>query len=318
VNAQGGTSGGSRSGLSSPDKVLWPDAGITKGDLADYYAAAADRLLPHLRRRPLTLRQHPRGVAEQGFFIKNLPRHAPAHISRFEAWTESSNRTVAYALADDAEDLAWFAQQNAVELHAWTSTADRPDRPDQLWFDLDPSTPQQSVAEAARWLRAVLGELGLQALVKTSGKRGLHLLVPVERRYDFSELRGFGLAIARACAAEHPEALTVEMRKAERDGRLLLDWSRNGAAQTVVAAWSPRTDPRATVSMPLSWDELDDLDPGRFTLRSVPQLLQRADPWGADPSGAAAVAPQRIETARAALEAMGFPSEDRSPRARTS
>ena len=298
--------------LSSPGKVLWPAVGVTKADLAGYYAAVADRLLPHVHGRPLTLRQHPRGVAEQGFFIKNLPQHAPAHIRRFEAWTESSSRTVAYALADQPEDLAWFAQQNVVELHAWTCTSDRPDRADQLWFDLDPATAAQSVGQAAGWLHTVLAELGLQALVKTSGKRGLHVLVPVERRYDFSELRGFGLAVARACAARHPEALTVEMRKAERGGRLLLDWSRNGAAQTVVAAWSPRTDPRATVSLPVAWDELADLDPGAYSLRSLPQLLAREDPWAAT-----AIAPQRIETARAALQDAGFPSEDRSPRART-
>lgn len=295
--------------LSSPDKVLWPEAGFTKRDLYDYYTAASDRLLPQLAGRPLTLKRHNAGVHAEGFLQKNLPDSAPASIGRHRVWTETSQREVAYALAGDVTDLQWFAQQNAVELHPWFSRVDRPDRADVLAFDLDPSGDDPPVARAALWLRAVLDELDLVTLVKTSGKRGLHVYLPVERRYTFGELRGFALAVSRACADRHPDALTVEMRKADRGGRLLLDWSRAGPAQTLAAAWSPRAHPAGTVSMPLSWDEVtEELDPTAFTLATA---LDRPDRW-ADPPP-----PQRIERARDALADAGYPPVDRSPRART-
>lgn len=297
--------------LTSPDKVLWPEPGFTKRDLCDYYTTVADRLLPCLADRPLTLKRHNAGVQAEGFLQKNLPDSAPDFVGRYRVWTETSHREVAYALADDAEDLRWFAQQNAVELHPWFSRVDRPDRADLLAFDLDPpeGAPPAVTARAAVWLREVLDSLGLLSLVKTSGKRGLHLYLPVERRYPFGELRGFALAVCRACADRHPDDLTVEMRKADRGGRLLLDWSRAGQAQTLVAPWSPRAHPAGTVSMPLAWEEVDDrLDPRAFTLATAPS---RPDCWADPPT------PQRIEKARAALRDAGYPAVDRSPRART-
>jgi len=296
--------------LSHPDKVLWPQPGFTKADLAAYYAAVADRLLPHLRGRPLTLKRYNAGVDGEGFFQKNLPESAPAWLERFTTWTPSSNRDVTYLVVRSAADLQWLANQNAIELHPWFATVDRPDRADVLAFDLDPAQPGQGVAAVARLLREVLEDLGLQALVKTSGKRGLHVYVPVERRYDYGELRGFGLAVARACADRDPDLLTVEMRKADRGGRMLLDWSRNGPSQTLVSAWSPRATAAATVSTPLRWDEVtDDLDPAAFTIATV---IERADPWLEAP-----LRPQRIEGPRRTLERAGYPSIDRSPRART-
>lgn len=294
--------------LTSPDKLLWPSAGFTKHDLWRYVEAVADRLLPHVADRPLTLKRYPAGVEADGFFQKDLPGHAPASLRRYEAWTPTSKRTVAYAVAGDVDDLRWFAQQNAVELHPWFARVDRPERPDLLAFDLDPSSPAQPVARAARQLRAVLDELGLVAVIKTSGKRGLHLYVPVQRRYDFTRLRAFGLGVARACAARHPDELTVAMRKAARGGRLLLDWSRAGPAQTLVAAWSPRAHPAGTVSTPLDWSEVtDDLDPTAFTLATAPA---RPDHWAQLP------APQRVERAEAALRAAGYDLQDRNPRSR--
>jgi bifunctional non-homologous end joining protein LigD len=296
-----------RSAPSSPDKQLWPQAGLTKQDLWDYYERIADRLLPQLSERPLTLKRFPDGLEGQGFFQKNLPAGTPADLPRFAAWAESSQRTVTYAVVRDVEHLQWCAQVAALELHPWFARTDRPERPDTLAFDLDPASRAAApVAAAARWLGAVLDDLGLSSLVKTSGKRGLHIYVPLERRYGFDEVRGLGLAVARCCAAAHPDALTVEMRKAQRGDRLLLDWSRNGPAQTLVAAWSPRATAGATVSAPLHWDEVtDDLDPGVFTLRTAPE---RPDPWAAPP------APQRLERARRRLEAAGYDCADRDPR----
>ena len=295
--------------LSSPDKVLWPQAGYTKRDLAAYYAAAAERMLPHLRQRPLTLLRANTGIDGERFLQKNLPPSAPASVTRYDVWTETSNRTVAYAVADDAEDLAYFANQNAVELHPWFSRVDRPDAADAVAFDLDPTTGRVPIADAAHRVREVLEELGLTAIVKTSGKRGLHLYVPVERRYDFATLRGFSLAVGRMTAARAPDDLTVEMRKADRGDRLLLDWSRAGRAQTLAAPWSPRAHPAGTVSMPLAWQEVTrDLDPTAFTLSTA---LDRPDHWADLPR------PQRLERALRQLADAGFPAEDRSPRART-
>jgi bifunctional non-homologous end joining protein LigD len=295
--------------LSSPDKVLWPEPGFTKRDLAQYYAAVADRMLPHLRGRPLTLLRANNGIDGERFLQKNLPASAPTSVRRYDVWTETSSRTVAYALADDPDDLAYFAQQNAVEVHPWFSRTDRPDNADAIAFDLDPTGDGITLADAAHRVREVLTELGLAAIVKTSGKRGLHVNVPVQRRYDFSTLRGFTLAVGRMTAARAPDDLTVEMRKADRGDRLLLDWSRSGRAQTLAAPWSPRAHRAGTVSMPLAWDEVDDsLDPTAFTLTTA---LDRPDHWAQMPKG------QRLERALRMVEEAGFPAEDRSPRAKT-
>jgi bifunctional non-homologous end joining protein LigD len=294
--------------LSHPEKVLWPERGLTKADLADYYEAAADRLLPHLRDRPVTLKRYNDGVDGEGFFQKNVPASAP--VGRHETWTETSNRTVAYALVGDVDGLRWCAQQNALELHTWTSRADEPGAADIVAFDLDPATPEQDVCRAALDVRAMLTDLGLDAVVKTSGKRGLHVFVPIERRYEGDQLRAFTLAAARAVVARDPDRYTVEMRKDDRGGRLLVDWSRAGGGQTLVAAWSPRATPTATVSTPLEWDEVEaGVDPTAYT---VPSVLERSDPWAGDP-----VAPQRLEGAADALRAAGIELEVISPRART-
>lgn len=297
--------------LTNAGKVLWPERGLTKGDLAAYYEAAADRLLPHLAGRPVTLKRFNDGIDGEGFFQKNVPSSAPAVVGRFETWTETSNRTVAYAVLGEADALRWCAQQNALELHPWFSRTDEPERPDICAFDLDPGTPEQDVARAALEMRAALRDLGLDALLKTSGKRGLHVYVPIERRYGIDELRAVTLAVARMVADRRPDDFTVEMRKADRGDRLLIDWSRAGGAQTLVAAWSPRATPVASVSTPLAWDELDgDLDPASLTL---PGVLERDDPWTTAP-----VAPQRLEEAGERLAAAGYPLEVISPRARTS
>lgn len=298
-----------RPGLTSPDKVLWPAVGITKAELWDYYTAAADRLLPAAADRPLTLVRHPNGIERSGFVQKNLGRDAPETLHRFTTWSASSDREVDYLVARDETELQWAAQMAVVELHAWLARTDRPDRPDTLLLDLDPADDSQSVARAALWAREVLDELELPARVKSSGKRGLHVVTRLERRYGFGDVRGFALALARCVADRHPDDLTVEMRKDDRHGRLLVDWSRHGGAQHAVVAWSPRATPSATVAVPLTWDEVvDGFDPSTATIRSA---LDRPDPWPDD------MPAQRIETARDRLAELGYPAVDRSPRART-
>jgi bifunctional non-homologous end joining protein LigD len=296
--------------LTHPDKLLWPERGLTKADLLAYYEAVADRLLPHIAGRPLTLKRFNNGVDGEGFFQKNAPPSAPRSLGRYDTWTESSHRVVSYVVVDDLDGLRWCAQSNALELHAWFSRVDMPERLDVCAFDLDPWAPEQDVFGAALDLRATLSELGLDALAKTSGKRGLHVYVPIAREYEFSEVSAFALGVCRLLTSHRPDLYTVEMRKADREGRLLLDWSRANAAQTMVAAWSPRATPTATVSSPLSWDEVDArLD---VTTLTVPEVLERRDPWVEDP-----LPPQRLETAAAALRDAGIELEAISPRART-
>lgn len=289
--------------------MLWPQAGVTKAELWDYYLAIADRLLAAVADRPLTLKRHPDGIERSGFFQKNLGRDVPRDLHRFATWSESSNRDVEYLVAEGPRELQWAAQMSVVELHAFLTRTDRPQQPDTLLFDLDPASEDQSVTQAALWTREVLDELGLATRVKTSGKRGMHVVVRLERRYSFEEVRGLALAAARCLADRHPDALTVEMRKADRGGRLLVDWSRHGPAQHAVAAWSPRATPGATVSVPLTWEEVDGgFDPSSATIRTA---LERPDPW-AEP-----VPAQRIESARSRLADLGYEARDRSPRART-
>lgn len=293
-----------------PDKLLWPERGLRKSDLLAYYEAAAGRLLPHLAGRPLTLKRFNRGVGYEGFFQKNAPASTPGSVRRYDTWTESSHRVVSYPIVEDLEGLRWCAQCNAVELHAWFSRVDMPERLDICPFDLDPWSEDQDVYRAALDLRAALSELGLDALVKTSGKRGLHVYVPIERRYAFPEVSAFALGVCRQVESRHPDLYTVEMRKADRRGRLLLDWSRANSAQMMVAAWSPRGTPSATVSTPLSWDEVAArIDVTSFT---VPDVLQRRDPWADEP-----VPPQGLEPAAAVLRDAGIELEAISPRART-
>lgn len=295
--------------LTSPDKQLWPAAGVTKADLAAYYEQAADRLLPALAGRPLTLRRHPDGITGDGFFQKNLPRSAPGWLTTHPMQADSAGRRVRYLVVTDVDHLRWLAQMAAVELHPMTVRADRDDRPDQLVLDLDPPPEGgPDLARAAWWAREVLDDLGLDGLVKATGKSGVHLVVPIERRYGFGQVRGLLLATARAVAARHPDELTVEMRKAERGGRLLVDWSRGGAAQTVIAPWSPRAVADATVAAPLPWDAVR---PGSALPRlTVRDAAAADDPWPE-------VRPQRIERAVDRVTRWGYPPEDRSPRART-
>lgn len=295
--------------LSSPDKVLWPDDGITKRDLHDYLVAMADRILAHLRDRPLSVKRYPRGIADKGFFQKNLPEHAPASIQRFRQWAESAGHEVAYAVVDSAEHLAWFAQQNTIEFHPAMVRSDRPDRVDRLVIDIDPGPNDVPVGSIALWVREVMVEVGLDPLVTTSGGRGMHVLVPIERRYEPAVVRSTTLAIARLVVARHPDDLTIEFRKDERGGRTLLDWSRTSPGATLAVPWGPRARPGGTVATPLAWDEVNaDLDPSRFTMATVPD---RDDPWQDTPR------PRRLERVRAAITAAGMDLVDISPRGGT-
>lgn len=270
--------------ISRPKKVLFPGAGFTKRNLADYYARVAGAMLPHLRDRPLTLQRFPDGIGESGFYQKDAPDHFPDWIET--ATMRKEGGTVDYPLASDAAALRYFADQGCITPHVWLSRKDRPDHPDRLVFDLDP--PDESdfdgVRRAARDVRDLMRGIGLEPHVMTSGSRGLHVWIALDREAAFDDVRAFARDAAALLARRHPDRLTVEHRKAKRGGRIFLDTLRNAYAQTAVAPYAVRARPGAPVATPLDWDELgaSGMGPQRYTIGNLFRRLGRKeDPWRA-------------------------------------
>jgi len=266
--------------LTHPDRVLWPDAGLTKQDLFDYFGAVAPVMLPHVRDRPVSLQRFRGSVEEGGFFQKDVPRGAPEWVRTVEV--PKKGGVVRHVLANDRPTLLWLAQQGCITPHVFTSRADRLERPDRLVIDLDPSTDDfASVRRAALSCGDALRERGLEPFAMVTGSRGVHVVVPLKRTRDVGDV----LAWSRAFAAQLAEAdptLTTEFHKDKRDDRIYVDVARNGAAQTVVPPYAPRPRPGAPVATPLRWEELADdaLAPDAWSMRTV---LQRLDELGGDP-----------------------------------
>ena len=272
--------------ISSADKLLFPADGITKADMAGYYAAIAPVMVPHVRDRPLNLWRWNKGIDSDVVVQQEIPRGAPDWVRRVSV-PRRRGGNVCHAVGGEAATLVWLANLNCITPHAWASRADRPDRPDRLLFDLDP--PDDDVAahfpairSGALELRALLEELGLVGFVKTSGSRGLHVVAPLRRRASADEARAVAGSIAELLAGRMPEELTTAWRKEKRGGRVLVDVARNTYAQTTVAPYALRALPGAPVATPLDWEELEDpeLHPRRWTLASVPaRVAERGDPW---------------------------------------
>ncbi|WP_330241926.1 non-homologous end-joining DNA ligase [Streptomyces sp. NBC_00525] len=283
--------------ISRPDKVLFPDDGITKADLAGYYRTMARRMLPQLRDRPLMLERFPDGIGGHGFMQKDVPDHFPDWVRRVELPKEGG--TVSYPVADDTATLVYLAGQATITPHRFLSRADRPHHPDRLVFDLDPPGDDFApVREAAHALHGLLDELELPSLVMTTGSRGLHVVVALDRRESFDAVRAFARAAADALVARRPDRFTTEARKKERGDRLYLDVQRNAYAQTAVTPYAVRARPGAPVAAPLSWEDLDDpaLGARRWTLRDTDALLAR-NPWHDPPR------PRSLRRARTLLDA---------------
>ncbi|MEU0071744.1 non-homologous end-joining DNA ligase [Streptomyces sp. NPDC006332] len=266
-----------------PDKVLFPgDAGAkeyTKADLVDYHRSVAPFMLPHLRGRPLMVERHPDGIDGPRFMQKNTPENYPEWITRVEVAKEGG--TVCHTVCDDTATLLYLADQAGLTLHRWLSRVDSVERPDRMVFDLDPSGDDfEAVREAARLLGALLDELKLPSALMTTGSRGLHVVVPVDGRHDFDEIRAFARDIADTLVAAHPDRLTTAARKKDRGDRLYLDIQRNAYAQTAVAPYTVRALPGAPVATPLTWEQLDDpgLDARRWTIADAVEQA-RSDPW---------------------------------------
>jgi bifunctional non-homologous end joining protein LigD len=266
--------------LSNLDKPFWPEEGITKGELLAYYRDVADVLVPHLRKRPFTMKRYPDGWQGKSFFQKQAPSHMPEWIDRapFPASTrEGEKRVIDYALIDDELALLWAVNMGCIDMHAWASRADKPDRPDWVMFDLDPSEGSgfEEVVEVAGLVRQALDVLELESVPKTSGSRGIHVLVPITRRHDFAEVREFAGIVAGALARAHPGLVTTEWTKAKRKG-VLVDANQNGPGKTTASVYSVRPRAGAPVSTPLRWDEVKEgLDPASFTMDVVLERVAR-------------------------------------------
>jgi DNA ligase D len=265
--------------VSRPDKLLWPALDVTKRRYVDYLEAVAPLMVPWLRERPLTVVRAPDGVEGERYFQKAAPTYAPEWVRTVRIPAPSAKREIDYPVCDDAATLAWLGNQAALEFHPAPVRADRLDRPDLLVVDIDPPEGEFGAAvEAALVVVEVLDDLGVAYGVKTTGGKGLHVVAPIERRVDQSALRRAASRLTALVAERRPDLVTDAFRKADRGGRVMLDPSRNGTGATLVAPYSPRARPEATVSFPLVPEELAATDPGAFTVATVPGLLDRAGP----------------------------------------
>lgn len=288
--------GGRTVELSHVDKVLFPEDGLTKGDLIEYYRKVSDAMLPHLRGRAVSMHRFPDGLDGDDFYQKETPDHFPDWIRTERVAKEGG--TVRHVVCDDAATLVYLANQACITPHVWLSRVDRLRHPDRMVFDLDPSDGTVAeVRRAARRVREALEELELVPYLMTTGSRGFHVWVPLPRREDFDHVRAFAHDLARVLAARHPERLTVEHRKERRGERVFLDYLRNGYAQTAVPPYAVRARPGAPVATPLEWDELGGMEPRRYTVRNVlKRLAQKQDPWRMIDDGA-----RPLDAARRAL-----------------
>lgn len=276
-----------------PDKVFFPAAGLTKSDLVDHYAGVAPFMLPELKGRPLMLERRPDGMSGPRFMQKNTPDSYPDWIRRAEL--PKKGGTVTHVVCDDTATLLYLADQACLTFHRWQSRADRPDHPDRLVFDLDPAGDDfEQVRDAAERLGELLDELELPSALMTTGSRGLHVIVPLDGRADFEEVRSFAGDVADTLAARDPDHLTTEVRTGARGGRLYLDIQRNAYAQTAVAPYSVRAKDSAPVATPISWDQLKDPDlhAQRWTVADV-QEQAAAKPWSDVPTRGRALGPAR-------------------------
>src|SRR4029079_9235121 len=243
--------------ISHPDKILFPEDVITKGELASYYEMIAPLMLPHLRRRPITMERYHRGITAPGFFQKDVVKGFPEWLERVEV--PKKDGTVHHPIANDARSLLWLANQNSITIHVWPSRTPNLYYPDVCVFDLDPANENEPerLRKAALLLRDFLTELGLKSWIKTSGSKGFHIAVPLDGKSDFGVVARFSHVVGRVLVTRDPENLTQEFAKIDRGGRILIDTGRNGYSATFAAAYTVRAKPGAPVSAPCTWEEIE-------------------------------------------------------------
>jgi bifunctional non-homologous end joining protein LigD len=256
--------------ITHPEKVLFPDDGITKGELASYYEGIAPVMLPHVRGRPVTMERFPAGIGKPGFWQKDVSKGFPDWLERVEVPKKSG--IVHHPILRDPRSLLWIANQNCITLHVWPSRAPRLYEPDVCVFDLDPAKTEPDVLRAtALGLRDLLAELGLTSWVKTTGSKGFHVVVPLDGKAGSGDVERFAHAVGAVLVARDPEHLTQAFHKADRGGRILVDTGRNGYSATFAAPYAVRARPGAPVSAPCTWEEVErgEVGPLTFTLRTM-------------------------------------------------
>ncbi len=268
--------------LTSPEKVLYPEQGTTKRDLAEYYLAVADHILPHVARRPITLVRCPTGRQKKCFYQRHAGSGVPAELGEVEI--SGFEESGAYLYIKDVKGLVAMVQMGVLEMHPWGARVDRPERAERVIFDLDPGEGLgfADVVAAARDVRGALDALGLVSFVKTTGGKGLHVVIPIERRHEWREVKTFAKKLAESLATDAPDRFLTRISKAERRQRIFIDYLRNDPTSTAVAPYSTRARAGAPVAMPIAWEELSStLDPASFNITTVPGYLdeRRSDPW---------------------------------------
>jgi len=269
--------------ISHPEKILFPDDGITKGELAAYYEALAPLMVPHIRSRPVTMERFPNGIGQPGFLQKDVSKGFPEWLERVEV--PKKGGVVHHPIVCDSRSLLWLANQNSITPHVWTSRAPDLYQPDLCVFDLDPSGDEPDVLRtAALAVRDLLDELGLPSWVKTSGSKGFHIAVPLDGEAGFDEVAAFAQSTAEILVRRDPRHLTLEFSKVDRGGRILVDTWRNGYSATFAAVYAVRAKQGAPVSAPCTWEEIErgTVDPGTFTVRNMPERIEKVGDLWAD------------------------------------
>ena len=271
--------------LSNLDKVLYPDAGFTKGQVIDYFVRIAPVLLPHLRGRPLTMKRYPNGVSGQFFYEKNCPEHRPEWVRTARVWSAGNNKWMNYCMAEDLPTLVWAANLADLELHTSLSLGKDILRPTFLVFDLDPGPPANIVqcCQVGLWVRDIFDKLGLKCFPKTSGSKGMQVYVPLNTAVTYDDTKPFAHELARLLERQNPKLVVSDMKKALRVGKVFVDWSQNDDHKTTICVYSLRARERPTVSTPLKWEEVEGClkkgDPKLLVFESD-QVLERATKFG--------------------------------------
>jgi bifunctional non-homologous end joining protein LigD len=271
--------------LTNLDKVLYPAAGFTKGQVVDFYVRIAPVLVPHLAGRPLTMKRYPEGVDKEHFFEKNAPMHRPDWVKTAPVWSESNHRTIHFILANDLPTLVRIANLASIELHPSLSLAPDIATPTMIVFDLDPGPPADIVlcAQVGLWVREIFDHFGLRSFPKTSGSKGMQIYVPLNTKTSYEQTKSFAHAVARLLEQAHPELVVADMKKAVRTNKVFVDWSQNDQHKTTISVYSLRAREHPTVSTPVTWEEVEQAlkkkDAGQLVFEAK-DVLARVEKMG--------------------------------------
>jgi bifunctional non-homologous end joining protein LigD len=268
--------------ISKVDKIFFPDEGYTKGDLINYFKDISDIMLPYLEDRALVMLRYPDGINGESFYHKDAPDYFPEWI-KTKAIKKEEGGIVNHVICNNAATLVYIANQGCITPHIWLSKIDKLDYPDTLIFDLDPPGDnfREVIFAAKKFYKFLVDELNIQPFIKTTGSKGVHIEIPLQREENFDDVRQFGQNLSKVLASRYPDRLTTEVRKNKRNGRIFLDVARNGYAQTAVAPYAVRALPGAPVATPINWDELNSsMTPKKYNIKNIFRRLSRKkDPW---------------------------------------